>query len=462
MNYLLKRSLILLIVFNTSATLNAKDFLITGYGAKGDNKTNCTIAIQKTVNECASAGGGTVIVPAGVFLSAKITLKSNVNFHLSSGATLKAIADGVNYESLLLVDRAENVSVTGEGTLSGSGELFTIKEAAPSRPYVLFIKDSRNILVENITLRQSAAWTLRLYGNEHVIIKGISIYSHANFNNDGIDIDSKDVVVTGCIIDSGDDAICLKSEDPNRPTENITITNCIAASNCNLIKMGTSSFGGFKNISISNCVLRHASESPLHNWNISPDHYIDEPITGISGIALEIVDGGVLDQVSISNITMTGVQTPIFMRLGSRKNPTGTIKNVIISNVIATSHSRMSSTIAGVPGFKIENVVLRDIILNGPGGGTLADAARKLPEHEKDYPENRIFGWSLPSYGLYIRHAKNITLDNIQFNLAKPDSRPALWLEDVYQLKANGLKTGDTYIGENMIKMVNSDKCSFN
>lgn len=455
--------LYLLVVCCVAAiSASAKDYLITDYGAKADGKTNNTKAIQKTIDDCNAHGGGKVIVPTGEFLSEMILVKSNVELNLTIGAQLSAIAGGPAYTALVMVEGAENVAITGNGTLFGNGNNFPVKEEAPGRPYIVFVKNSKNVRIENVKLRQSAAWTLRLLGNEQVLIKGVSIYSHVNYNNDGIDIESRDVVITGCVIDSGDDAICLKNDDPQHPTENITITNCIAASNCNLIKMGTSSRSGFKNISISNCVLRHASASPLHHWNDKPEHFIDEPITGISGIALEMVDGGAMDQVSISNISMTGVQTPIFLRLGSRRTPTGTLKNVIINNVVATSHSRMSSIIAGVPGFQIENVTLRDIVLNGPGGGTRADADRKMPESEKEYPENRMFGWTVPASGLYVRHAKNIVIDNFQVQLAKPDERPAIFLEDVQQLKATGLKVNGQPVNDGLVRQVNSSNCAVN
>jgi len=419
----------------------ATTYNILDYKAKADARTVNTLAIQQAVDDCAAHGGGIVLVPSGTFVTGMIVLRSNVNLHLDAGAVLQADPSRTDYVSLVLIDSVEHVSITGEGMLFGNGKKFVIKEAARGRPFIIFARNSRDVVIENVTLKQPASWTLRLYACEHVMVRGVSIYSHANFNNDGIDIDSKDVVISGCIIDSGDDAICLKSDDASRVCENITISNCIASSNCNLIKMGTGSFGGFRNISVSNCVLRRASESPLHHWNASPDHFISDSISGISGIALEVVDGGILDQVSISNITMTGVQTPIFIRLGSRSNGMGSLKNVIISNIVATSASRMTSTIAAVPGAYIENVILRDIIINGKGGGTVADAQRKVPESENGYPENRMFGWSLPAYGLYVRHVKNLTLDNVQFNLSQPDARPAVWLEDAHEVKTSGLRT---------------------
>jgi polygalacturonase len=434
---------------------HAQTYNILDYHAVPDGKTANTQMIQRAVDDCAGHGGGTVLVPAGVFATGMIVLKSRVELHLNAGAVLQAIAGQSKYLSLVLIDQAEQVSITGAGTLFGSGKSFTVQESFPNRPTVLYVRNSKHVSITNITLKHAAAWTLRLQGCEGVLIKGITIYSHANFNNDGIDIDSKDVIISDCNIDSSDDGICLKSEDPDKLCENITITNCLIASNCNFIKMGTGSVSGFKNITISNCVLRKASESPLHHWYTPATNFITDTITGISGIALEVVDGGQMDQVSISNISMVGVQTPIFIRLGSRKNPTGSLKNVIISNVVATSRSRMASTISAVNGFYIENVTLRDILIKSQGGGTAADAQKPVPESADAYPENRMFGWSLPAYGLYVRHVKNLTLDNVQLQLLNPDNRPAIWLDDVQQLNANALKIDQPAGNTKWLKQVN-------
>jgi len=276
-----------------------------------------------------------------------------------------------------------------------------------------------------------------LFGGEDIHVTGIQIYSHSNFNNDGIDIDSKDVRISDCYIDTDDDALCFKS-DRRVPCENVVVTNCILASNCNLIKMGTASFGGFKNITVQNCVLRRASESNFRHWHKSIAGITDS-ITGISGIALEIVDGGHLAQVNISDIVMEGVQTPIFIRLGSRRNPTGSLKNVTISNVIANNSSLIPSTISGVPGFNIENVCIRNCIFNSMGKGEFVSYDTEVPEAENKYPENRMFGSSLPAFGFYIRHAKDIELSDIKFNLLNPDSRPALWVENTASVEMRNL-----------------------
>lgn len=428
-----KKLINLIILLTISIGAFSQQFNILDYGAKAQTGKINTTSIQKAIDACSLNGGGTVVVPTGTFVTGMIQLKSHVNLNLSNGAILQALANA-EYESLVLLDGVEDASVTGCGTLFGNGEEFVIEESAPGRPYIIWARNSKNVRIHDVNLYNSACWALKLTANDGVVVHGVKIYSHANFNNDGIDIDSKNVVVSDCIIDTGDDALCLKSETPNTICENVVVTNCILRSNCNFIKMGTGSIGGFKNIAISNCSLHKASESKLHQWNVASKQSIPDSITGISGIALEIVDGGIMDQVTISNITMTGVQTPIFIRLGTRKNPTGVLKNVLISNVVASSHSKIASSITGVPGFYVENVVLRDILINNQLGAS-APVTRLIPESEKSYPENRMFGWDLPAFGFYIRHAKNIILDNVRINPVKDEVRPAFWLEDAHDVQ---------------------------
>jgi polygalacturonase len=435
-----------------SQNYNIKDF-----GAKSDNITNNTQAIQNAINTCSGNGGGTVIIPGGTFITGTLVLKDNVDLHLEKMAMLCASIDTSDYpggkenKSLIYINNVNSVSISGEGTIDGRGSFFKVIKSDPDdRPFLIWVKNSKNIRIKNVTLTNSAYWTIWLIGSEHVYIKGIKIYSHANINNDGIDIDSKDVVISDCIIDTDDDALCFKSHRVN-PCENVVVSNCILASNCNFIKMGTRSVGGFKNIAISNCVLRPASESKFRFWNLNLPG-ISDTITGIAGIALEVVDGGFLDQVTISNISMTGVQTPIFIRLGNRTNHTGSLKDVVISNITATSSSLIASSITAVPGFYIENVVLRDIIIICKGGGTLLDTGKPVPEMNKNYPENRMFGTNLPAYGLYIRHARYITIENVKFNLLKPDARVAVWLDDTHNITIWNLTTDKSRLKNSKVK----------
>lgn len=412
----------------------ATDYLITNYGAIGNGNQLTTKYIQKAIDECNANGGGRVVVPLGDFLTGTIRLKSHVELYLERGAKISGSKDRADYpkiageRGLIFALEATDVGITGNGEINGNGKAFFKGDNAPDRPFLVMIKKCSKVLVSGIGLKNPAFWTFRLLYNDQVKVDGINIYAHVNFNNDGLDIDSKNVTISNCIIDTDDDALCFKS-DSSFICQNVTVSNCVLASNCNFIKMGTASIGGFKNINVSNCVLRRASESRFRFWERSVPG-VTEPVTGLAGIALEIVDGGMMDGININNIVMDGVQTPLFIRLGSRSNATGAIRNVMISNITAKSASRIASSITAIPGFRVENLVLRDINIQSPGGGSEADYMAKIPEQERAYPENRMFGTSLPAYGMYLRHVSNISLYNVHFNPTAREARPAVYIED--------------------------------
>ncbi|MBO9617407.1 MAG: right-handed parallel beta-helix repeat-containing protein [Niabella sp.] len=422
----------------------AADYNIRDFGALPDGKTIATASIQKAINQCSREGGGRVMIPTGKFLTGMLALKDNVELHLERGAVLWGSASKDDYgtskgeKALITAYEVINAALSGEGEIDGNGRAFLKGDNAPDRPVLISFKRSKKISITGITLKNSAFWGLHLLYDEDVVIDRIHIYSHANFNNDGIDIDSRNVTISNCVIDTDDDGICFKSDSPFI-CENVTVTNCVIASNCNFIKMGTASAGGFKNIAVSNCALRRASESNFRFWNKKNLGVIDS-ISGLAGIALEVVDGGAMDRISISNITMEGVQTPVFMRLGSRSHPTGSLRNIIISNIIARACSPIPSSITAVPGFYVDNVTLRDIFIEAPGMAGPHDAAPTIPENEKAYPENRMFGATLPAYGLFVRHVKNLTIDNLVLQLQHEDSRSALYFSDATQIKIDQLQ----------------------
>jgi polygalacturonase len=396
------------------------------------------------------------VVPGGTFLSGTLLLKSNFTLHLAAGAILKAaprrqttrqspprflqdLPDSVGHDAPLRSDQSrlaflfgedlENVTIGGRGALHGNGDSTRFVRANDNtrRPVLLYLINCRNVLVQDITTRNSVFWNQYYLHCDGVRLSGLRVDNLANFNNDGIDIESRNVTIDNCTIDCDDDAICLKS-NYYWPVENVTITNCNIGTNCNGIKTGTASVGGFKNITISNVVIHQASADHLRFWQ-SSFKGIEQPRTVLAGIALEIVDGGTMENISISNISMTDVQTPLFIRLGDRgrkekatdpDRPPGHLRNVTISNVTASSYSHITSSITGVPGRTIENVHLSNIIFNCLGKGTAEEAAAAVPEREKDYPENRMYGWSLPAWGLYIRHAEGISLQNVRFTLRNP------------------------------------------
>ncbi len=277
---------------------------------------------------------------------------------------------------------------------------------------LLFI-NCKNINVYDLHLTNSAYWLQNYIGCDTLHLRGLSVYNHTNYNQDGIDIDARNVLVENCRIDVDDDGICFKSHERKNIVENIIVRNCTIASNCNAIKFGTVSMGGFKNVRISNCRIHKASADHIRHWQQNLE-FIEQPVTVLSGIALESVDGAVIDQVHIEDIEMKDVQTPVFIVLGNKsRRPAGDttyrqgkISNIHISNVRAESHSKMASSVTGFPGAYIENVQLENIRISGMGMGTLAEANAFFPENEKAYPENRMYGVVYPASGFYLRHVK--------------------------------------------------------
>ena len=430
-------------------------FDVRDYGARADGITLCTGPIQKAMDACAAAGGGTVVLAGGQFLSGTIHLRSHVTLRIEAGATLlgstniahyphnipaiRSYADSYVKQSLIAGENLENVALVGRGLIDGQGESFKMKDRSrpyENRPYLIRFVNCRDVLVEGLRLQKSAMWMQHYLGCERLTMRGIRVWNFGNANNDGLDLDGcKDCTVSQCVFESDDDAITLKSTF-ERPCDSITISDCVARSHCNAIKMGTESNGGFKNITIANCVVT----SPSHT-NVTYGRS-----RGMSGISLELVDGGQLERVAISNISIHGVNVPLFLRLGDRARPfkdgmepppTGTFQDVVINNIVATGVGKIGCSITGLPGHAIENVSLSNIALTFEGGGTRKLAEKEVAEHPKKYPECTMFG-DLPAYGFYCRHVKGLRFSNIQLRTAA-DLRHAMAFDDVENLTVDGL-----------------------
>jgi polygalacturonase len=324
----LKKAIGIYLLMLCSASAIAEEFNVLKFGAVADGRNLDTKHIQNAINE-ASVHGGVVIFPAGAYLSGTIYLKSNVTLRLQKGATLLGSTDLLQYpenlpdynffrkgiikRALIYAENLENVAIEGEGTIDGQGYAFKEPEdknvsSYSVRPYVIWMIRCRNVRVEGIRLQNSALWMQHYLGCEKVYIRGIEVYNHSNKNNDMMDIDGcRDVIIADCRGDTDDDGITLKSTHA-QPNENITITNCIISSHCNAIKCGTESNAGFKNIAISNCIIRPSEDREV----------IYGKPNGISGISLEVVDGAEMNGINISNIIMDGPAVPLFIRLGNR------------------------------------------------------------------------------------------------------------------------------------------------
>lgn len=439
-------------------------YLVTDYGAKGDGKTLNTKAIQQAIDEASDNGGGVVIIPHGTFVSGTIYLKDSVTLHVRKGATLLGSSNLSHYpvnelqtyrsyteryskSSLIYAEDAQHITLRGEGVIDGNGDCkpFQDPKEDETKPLGIRLVSCKHVEVRDLKLQNAGLWMQHYLNCENLSIQNISVHNHGNFTNDGLNIDGcRHVRVSDCYIHSHDDAIALKSTGPS-PCQDITITNCVAQSHCHGIKMGTESTGGFKRINISNCAIR-ASDIPAHG--------VDR-VQVITAIALEIVDGGTMEDIHVNNITAEHVFSPIFIKLGNRgrkhkpdaKEPgPGKLRDITISNLTATNAGPFSSSITGFPEHYVKNVTLQNIRISHYGGGKEKEIMETVPENEGDYPEMKMFGndWHgprLPSYGFFIRHVKNLTMDNVTLRLQSPDARKPVYLEDVHNIKADEISS---------------------
>lgn len=395
---------------------------------------------QNAIDAAARSGGGTVEVPAGVWVSPPLELKSGVTLRLAKGAVLRADVGNPDYSNRVVsafirAQGASNVSLVGEGTVEGGGAAFAPKSR---RPHLVDFRECRDVLVEGVTLRDGASWTLFPCSCIGVTIRGVRIVSHVNHNNDGIDVASSNVLIEDCDIDSGDDALVFKTPDSRMVLENIRVRNCRLASGCNAIKFGTESKGIVRHVTIEGCKVEPPSVPSVYaeKW-LKAIPGCQTRLAGISGIALECVDGGSLESVTVRDVTVRGVQTPVFVRLGSRRpalpGRRSYLRDVLIENVEGVASSRIACSITGVEGLRPAGITVRNCRFEFPGGGTVADATSRIPEKADKYPENSMFNrLPLPAYGFYVRHADGVRLENVELSLARgaTDARPPVKAED--------------------------------
>ena len=439
----------LIIVFGCSSPKTKHLYNVLDYGAIGDSQTLNTSNIQAAIDACSNNGGGTVYFPSGTYLSGTIQLKDNIHLYLDAGTTILASKehkdfprqkqpryrsqkDSGGWFSLIYGVGLTNISITGQGTIDGNGveqkpRLGLLGNDRDGRPRNLLFISCKKIKIEGITMRNSGIWNQHYLNCEDVFVNNINVYNHSNRNNDAIDIDGcRRVTISNSIFDSDDDGITLKSTG-TAPTEDVAITNCVISSYCNAIKAGTESTGGFKNIAISNCIIKPSRSK-------TPPIFDGVPKRGITGISLEIVDGGTMESIAINNITIEGTQCPLYIRLGNRgrkhsneapEPQMGVMKNITISNLIAYETGNFSNSITSIPGSYIENVSLHNIQIFNKGGLVEKDFIidyAQVKEEEKSYPQPTVWG-NLPSSLFFVRHVKNLVVSNLTFGSENPDPR---------------------------------------
>jgi polygalacturonase len=479
---------------------------VRAFGATGDGKTIDSPAVNKAIEAASAAGGGTVLFPAGNYLCYSIRLKNDISLYLDAGATIIAadppaqggggfdVAEPNEWDkyqdfghshfhnSLIWGDGLGNIAILGDGRIWGRSLSRGLGAQTPGMGNKsIGLKACHNVLLRDFSILKGGHFGILATGIDNLTIDNLKI----DTDRDGMDIDCcRNVRISNCYVNSpADDGICLKADHAlgtSKQTEFVTITNCYVSGCWELgtlldgtykrrpqgggtgrIKFGTESDGGFRNITISNCVFE-----------------------GCQGLALETVDGAILEDITVTNISMRDIiSAPIFLRLGDRMRapegrPIGTLKRVIISNVVCSGCSpRLGSVISGIPGHYIEDVKISNVQVLHQGGGTKEDAAFQPLEAEDVYPEPGMFlsesrhgngraqngqfvpegqgrggagrgpapgqqagrgpggsppvMHSMPSHGFYVRHVKGIQFDNIEIKAEKEDQRPLFVLDDV-------------------------------
>ena len=443
-----------------------------------DGRTLCTQQLQKAIDKISKKGGGRLVLSKGTYLTGGLLLHSGVELYLEEGAVLLGSTNPYDYQpisvahsddkrndnasmALIMADGAENICITGNGTIDGQGLQLALnidslhhtgeridpnynqrrqRPSETARPKLFFLHGCKNVLVEGVKLRSSANWGLSLHLCENVKLRNLDIENRAYWNNDGIDLtDCKHVLVSDCKINSADDGVCLKSYHVDSECYDIEVARCDIRSSASAVKFGTASWGGFRKIYV---------------------HDIKVQDTFRSAIAIESVDGAQIDSILVERIDATNTGNPIFMRLGQRAGQRkGSLRNVTIRDFscevpfgrpdinydlrgpeVDYFHNIHPSPICGISGNCIENILLDNVNITYPGRASKGMAYIPLwrkgdvPEQIDKYPEFTMFG-ELPSWGLYLRHIRNITLKNVRLTLKYSDFRPAIVEEDVEGLR---------------------------
>jgi polygalacturonase len=420
---------------------------IRHFGAVGDGTVNDAPAINKAIDACAKAGGGTVFVPSGYYTCGSIHLKSNITLAIDKGAIVKAMPNAMDpwepnpndrglmdppyyhwHASLLWGENLENVKIYGPGTLDGTAltKSSTVPEGTGDKGIAL--KMCRGVEIRNLNIKKGGHYAIIATGCEDMLIDNVMI----DTDRDGINIcQSRNVTISGCHINAvryedgrragGDDAIKLGSDlslGKAQPCENITVKDCYLASGCNALQFGTETVGSFKNIRFENITIGCA---------------------GKAGIGITSCDGSIIDGISYKDIRMEKTFVPLFIKLSDvARVPEGTykrgaIRNITFNNVTAVDcfsyfkNNQMPSVIWGKPGVPVENITFTNVSIIVKGGGAASEASLYPKENDERFP---IKVGPLPAYAMYLRHVENIKFIDCSFKFENNDDRPAVTVDN--------------------------------
>ena len=411
-----------------------------------------TEAIQGAI-EAAAEQGGIVRLGNGDYVSGTLVMRSGVCLEVRAGSRLLGSTDLRDYpehhaarltvqdtsmgmhQSLLFAEGCENICLRGGGVIDGRGSPahFPGEETAqgtPGRPFLIRMIDCRNVHIADLTMKDAACWMQNYLNCENLLLEGLAVRNHANYNNDGMDIDGcRNVVIRNCRVSSGDDALCFKGAG-QRELSRVLVEDCDFYSACNAVKVGTDTQGDFRQVYIRRCRIGGLAEDPSGLKHACAD----------SGISLEMVDGGTLEDFLIEDIHMIRAWSPFFLRLENRGrvkpgDPApgpGTLRRVLFSDIRGRETGPRGSYLLGIPEKPIEDIAFRRVLLR-------QEASRRPVRKEKDfdemrgvYPDAHMIDpvGDAPAYALWARHVRGLSLDGYEVIPEGKERRPAYIFTD--------------------------------
>lgn len=459
------------------APAGVRTYDILDFGAKPDGKTLCTKALQAAIDACTREQGGTVLVPAGVFAIGTVEIKSNVTLRIAAGGKLLGTADGTQYHAadaipltgdstlgdgnvgLIFGVNAENVTIEGPGTIDGQGLQFRSPErgvpppsgrGGAARPYHLLFYRCNNLRVRDMFLLASAFHSVRVIQSKYVWMDGLHIYNRVNGNNDGFHFISCEYThVTNCDIQTQDDACALFGS-----CKFVTITNSTFSTRWSVFRFG----GGHpENVTVSNCVIYQTYGCPIKMQfglesrvqNLVFSNLVLQDVTGPISINLSnrarrnTPAGDAAQRGYVRNIAFRGIRASVVSE--GRQ-----FEDIPFKQNYRPGETRQCIVLNGIGDAFMNDIVFDDVRVTYGGGGTAEEAAVEPPEVAGEYFE---IG-TPPAYGLFARNVRGLQLNNVRFDVEKPDLRPAVVLDHVSDAAISGITAQGNAAAKSVLRVV--------
>lgn len=446
---------------------------IRNYDAVGDGKTINTHPVQSAIDACSLAGGGTVLVSGGRYVTGTLCLKDGVTLEIAGGSALVGSPSIADYardthknmykcephmdRCLLFARGARHIGICGDGEIDGQGACFPNHgDSGDNRPMLMRLLECEGIRMRDVTLRNPVAWTSAWLYCSDIVVDGVTIHSRANGNGDGLDFDGcRNVRVSNCSFDTSDDSICLQTSRPDRPCRDIMISNCVMCSYWGGVRIGLLSRSTIDNVTLTNCVFTDIRDA---------------------GIKIEMCEGGVIRNLAFNNLVMSNVPRPVFIALCRQRAcvdapetppPIGAIRNISFDHIVVDNTTCGKNTaffISGLPGCDLEDVRFGNIRMIASGGGTAEHGAQR---DVLEFDDATLGGWwpgihilegrngVLPCHGFYARHVRGLILNRAGFTSVAADVRPAVILDDVRQARLTSIEADPAAGAEAAIRLRN-------